>query len=303
MPDKDESAGAARPQYSALGLGERLRSARKARAMSVSQAAQALKLEESTILALEEGRFETLGAAVFIRGHLKRYAQLVGLSIEVVLEAYQASIPASAELPALTRPRLASEQVNLRMWGIWVVVPLLLVVLIALVIRDRGGSPQPAGPTEPAATATEETPALPTPELIGGDGGAADGSAVPAAAAVEPAVTGARAPDGAAGSPAGLGAPVAPAVVRTRLQLRFADDSFVSVTDAEHRLLYGLQRKGSRQELSGRPPLRIVLGNARSVSVSVDGKPFRIPSNSVADNEARFEIGAAADPAADARSE
>ena len=103
--------------------------------------------------------------------------------------------------------------------------------------------------------------------------------------------------DAAAGS-----APATP-VVRTRLQLRFTDDSFASVADAEHRLLYGLQRKGSRQDISGRAPLRIVLGNARAVSLSVDGKPFRIPGDAVNDNEARFEVGAAANPQADAAGE
>jgi cytoskeleton protein RodZ len=97
--------------------------------------------------------------------------------------------------------------------------------------------------------------------------------------------------------------PVAAPAARTRLQLRFADDSFASVADADHRLLYGLQRKGSKQDVSGRPPLRIVLGNARAVSVSVDGKSFRIPTDAVADNEARFEVGAAANPPADAVSE
>jgi hypothetical protein len=87
------------------------------------------------------------------------------------------------------------------------------------------------------------------------------------------------------------------------VQLRFADDSFASVADAEHRLLYGLQRKGTHQDLAGRPPIRIVLGNARAVSVAVDGKAFRIPASAVTDNEARFEVGAAREPAADAASE
>ena len=68
-------------------------SARKARALSVTQVADSLRLEEPTVVALEEGRFDTLGAPVFIRGHLKRYAELVGLSTEAVLDAYLAASP------------------------------------------------------------------------------------------------------------------------------------------------------------------------------------------------------------------
>ncbi len=64
----------------ALGLGERLRSARKARALTLEQAAFSIRLEASVLRALEDERYEVLGAAVFVRGHLKAYARLLGLS-------------------------------------------------------------------------------------------------------------------------------------------------------------------------------------------------------------------------------
>ena len=80
MPDNDDIRGAPRNQPPGLGLGERLRSARKARALSVAQVAESLRLEEASVVALEDGRFDAMGAPVFVRGHLKRYAQLVGLS-------------------------------------------------------------------------------------------------------------------------------------------------------------------------------------------------------------------------------
>ena len=60
--------------------------------------AESLRLEEASVVALEEGRFDAMGASVFVRGHLRRYAQLVGLPEEQVLEAYRAAVPDSDAL-------------------------------------------------------------------------------------------------------------------------------------------------------------------------------------------------------------
>lgn len=87
----------------ALGLGERLRSARKARAVTLEQAAQALKLDPKVLQALEDERYDVLGAPVFVRGHLKAYARLLGLSEQAVLEAYRMADPKSEELPQVAR--------------------------------------------------------------------------------------------------------------------------------------------------------------------------------------------------------
>src|SRR5512145_3049425 len=105
MPDSEEFQAAPRGPAPALGLGERLRSARKAKALTVQQVADALRLEEASVVALEEGRFEAMGAPVFVRGHLRRYALIVGLSPETVLEAYRATAPQSDAPPSLARPR------------------------------------------------------------------------------------------------------------------------------------------------------------------------------------------------------
>lgn len=72
-----------------LGLGERLRLARTARALTPEQAAVALRLDTGVVRALEEENFEVLGAPVFVQGHLKGYAKLLGLPEEEVLLAYR----------------------------------------------------------------------------------------------------------------------------------------------------------------------------------------------------------------------
>jgi len=157
--------GAGRPQAPSLGLGERLRSARKARALSVSQVAEALHLEETSVVALEEGRFDAMGAPVFVRGHLRRYAVLVGLSPEAVLEAYHAASPGSEAPPVIVRPRVHTESVRLGPWAWWLAgAAVLLVALIALV--SGGGDDDAAAPAEAAPQTAEPQPA-PAAEPIG----------------------------------------------------------------------------------------------------------------------------------------
>lgn len=168
MPDDKEAPGgaAAPPPGAGLGLGERLRSARKARALSVAQAAAALHLEEESLMALEEERFAVLGAPVFVRGHLRRYAQLLGLSEEPLLAAYRDAVPEAESLPALTRPRVAGEGVRAGTWVWWVLALLVLMAgLYALTAGNKPAPPAPTPPTVPVVPPPAPAPAarLPSP--------------------------------------------------------------------------------------------------------------------------------------------
>lgn len=150
MPDSEDIQPAVRNPPPGLGLGERLRSARKARALSVAQVAEALRLEEASVVALEDGHFDVMGAPVFVRGHLKRYARLVGLSQEAVLDAYRAAAPESDTPPVLARRRERVETERMGSWAYWLAAALLLVgIVIAL---GGGGDEEPAPAVAPPAT-------------------------------------------------------------------------------------------------------------------------------------------------------
>ena len=58
--------------------GERLKAARERAGMSLTQVADQLRLSASVIEALEQGQYGVIGAQVFVRGYLRRYAELVG---------------------------------------------------------------------------------------------------------------------------------------------------------------------------------------------------------------------------------
>ena len=68
--------------------GQRLRDARRAQQISVLEVAKELHLDEAKVRALESNEFDKLGAPVFAKGHLRKYAQLVGVNADDVFADY-----------------------------------------------------------------------------------------------------------------------------------------------------------------------------------------------------------------------
>jgi len=320
--DRDPVA-AASGQSTQLGMGERLRSARKGRALSLDHVAEALHLDEAVVLALEEERFEELGAAVFVRGHLKAYAKLVGLPLESVLDGYPAPEPQSLAVPSVERNVRRSVTINPAVWGVSALVMLLGLVLTIYVVQDDAVEVLSAvAPEEPAARTALETPepatdatrriAIPPPltraaspadaavvdepgvEIVtatapaDGDAAVLPTSPEPEAdlseAELRPAAEESAAPTAAA--------ELVPRPDLMRLSLHFREESWVEISDANERLLFGLQREGRRREVAGEPPFQLLIGNAAGVDMTVNDEPYAVPRSGVTGKVARFEIGA-----------
>jgi len=257
------------------GPGARLVAARERAGLTLIQAAERLHLDASTLQALESGRFEALGAAVFVRGHLRRYAELLGVPTAEIEAAYAACSARMAPLPDLRRVATPLEGTNSR--GVTLaphsaLVGTIIVVLLALVwwaMRLPSTVRRP-----PASTAA------PSP-----------GAAPPAAASQEGA---APAPSPTLVAAAGASAPADPPTAATgqvRLGLKFNQDSWAEIYDANgSRLLYDLGSAGSVRRLAGQPPLRILLGNPEGVSLELDGRA--VPLGGAADSSAplRFSL-------------
>src|SRR5688572_844789 len=71
-------------------IGERLRAGRERSGLSVAAAAEKLHLDVKVIDALEADRFTELGASVYVRGHLRRYADFVGEPGAELVNSYSA---------------------------------------------------------------------------------------------------------------------------------------------------------------------------------------------------------------------
>jgi cytoskeleton protein RodZ len=71
-------AGGLAVSEDASSIGRQLRAARERMGLGVAQAAEQMHVDESVIDALESGKFKALGAPVYVRGHLRHYAELLG---------------------------------------------------------------------------------------------------------------------------------------------------------------------------------------------------------------------------------
>ena len=113
------------------GIGARLRAAREKRGLTLLQAAERLHLDARVVQALEAEDFPALGADVYVRGHLRRYAESVGESPAQLQQLYSAS--SHALRPDLTRiPRGEPDQRGSRL-----LLPALLVVVGCAPLLDR----------------------------------------------------------------------------------------------------------------------------------------------------------------------
>src|SRR5210317_784886 len=103
--------------------GELLANARREQQISVHEIAKELHLDEPKVRALERNEFDVLGAPVFAKGHLRKYAQLVGVDEgDVMADYYQ--LNRSGGMPPLvsSRPRARREMSP----GPWIAVIVVL---------------------------------------------------------------------------------------------------------------------------------------------------------------------------------
>src|SRR4029079_14081613 len=89
MEDSQAPASAPRAPVAAT-IGERLRAGRERAGLSVAATAENLHLDVKVIEALEADRFAEIGASVYVRGHLRRYADFVGEPGAELVQAYTA---------------------------------------------------------------------------------------------------------------------------------------------------------------------------------------------------------------------
>ena len=114
-----------------------LRLAREAAGISVDEVADRLHLDRNVILSIEEGDFEVLGAPVFVKGHLRSYARLLGLPEDEITASLMTSEPEAEEFRTLSAPSIVKAGAKLSNFVLW--VSLALIVLVAAIYLLAGG--------------------------------------------------------------------------------------------------------------------------------------------------------------------
>lgn len=291
----DETVATAIPP-APRSIGERLRAGRERSGLSIAAAAEKLHLDSKVIEALEADRFAELGASVYVRGHLRRYGDFVGEAGAELVGMYAAR-DARPPPPDLTQIPQADRRADPRR----LVTPfvglscaaVLLVAIWWVLAGSRSGNPESATTlatpvvqpdVSAAANVTNTAPGDATPVAL------ASGTPINPPSAATPAntppVTASVEPKPAAASES------SPAPAReTRLTLDLTNDSWVEVYDSRgERLFYDVASAGSVQSVSGRGPLRVVLGVAAGVTVEVDGQSREIPAGAIDGEGARFVV-------------
>ena len=267
------------------GPGGRLRQERLERGLSNQQAAEQLNLDGVVIQAIEDNDFPALGAPVFARGHLRRYAALLGIPEGEVLAAYDRS--RQPETPTLV-PRSHFERLPERhapRWP-WVLGGLAVLLVVCGLIAFLGSGawqwpwhksePRPgeiggqqSGPDiSPGITATPSTqgPVIDAPAAAGRP--RAEATAAPPRTDTTAAAPATEAASAAAGATTGA----------LRLDFRFAQDSWIEIFDGTGRaILYDLGAAGTTRTISALPPLSVTIGNAPAVALSVNGQAAALP--------------------------
>jgi cytoskeleton protein RodZ len=300
----------------AATTGQLLKAERERRALSSQKAADELHLDAWVVDALEADNYERVGPAVYVKGHLKRYATLLGLSPSDILASYESRAQTAkmpAPQPANVRLRTDAPAVSNLPWmpimGSLAVAFLVLGVLWWKPWQQRGAAPTaerhtsetPSAASSDAATDSagalvNSTVASPAAELPGGS------SAATASLMATPPLTPASVASTKASTPSAAALPITPAsssdadaagAGRARLRLSFSADSWVDVHDAEgKRAFAGNGRANSVRTIAGTAPMRVYLGFASGVQLEINNRAVAIGPQFLAGDVARFEAGA-----------
>jgi cytoskeleton protein RodZ len=283
-----------------VGIGARLRAARERSGLTLLQAAERMHVDSKVLEALEAEEFESLGAPVFARGHLRRYAELIGehaVQLQALYAERARTIPPPAP-PPVPKMRRRRDSRKLVAPGVVGLIAIAIAGGVWLVLQlGRSNAEQAVEATEeivapPAASPQASVPVLPAPlpEVKTSIATRSASKSKPADSKV--ANADAKSAGATAEKPAAPAAPPKPRTVDVKL--KFAADSWVEVYDVNgERLFYDIGSADSVRTVTGTPPLRVVLGNAQGVSLEVNGRARNVPDKLVKDEGAQFTINRA----------
>ena len=252
--------------------GERLAAARREQQISVHEISKELHLDEAKVKALEANEFDVLGAAVFAKGHMRKYAELVGVDPDDVLADYY-KMTHTADLPPVIprRPKIRQEISP----GPWIAAFIVIIALALaywwFVLRPSAPVLETAPATPPVSDAADSTLAREDTQSVVE---AAATQAEPPAETVVAEAESAPADDG-----------------MTRVSLDFSGDCWTEITDANgQRLFFEMGREGRSVELSGTAPFDVLFGNAENVRVRVNGNNYAVSPDNPGSRTARLTI-------------
>ncbi|MFL6651671.1 MAG: RodZ domain-containing protein [Sulfurifustaceae bacterium] len=304
------------PTTDAMTLGERLRQARGERGLSIEDVAASLRLAPRIVAALEDDAYDRLPGPTYVRGYLRGYALMLGLSPQQLIDAFnklpQASRPVEMVAPAPAEKQVTSNDAVIRFGTLLVAVVVLGLAILWWSGKDgtsrrRLAAPAAKGPVVEAPAAPSNEASVPAESQAKVVESAKPTEPMTASASVKVNETAKpnsavnasgekRVPAVATSEPEAAVAATDPNAPRVRLVLKVSDDSWADVRDAQQRrLIYETLSAGRVVSVEGVAPLSVFLGNADGVKVEYNGRPYDVQRYRRGD-VARFTLGATGSP-------
>ena len=265
--------------------GQVLADARKSKGLSLEDVSARLKITVPYLKALENCEYDQLPGTAFVRGYLRSYAKLVEVDDKHILLLYGETVQADEQVARMLREKpLDNHGVP---GGKWLAI-VSLVLLVSFVgssvywwnnqaapagtapVRTVNVSPatEPEDQASPAGTKNEAVAeeSVPATEVVTLEAQPAEQDQAPAPVAAAETVEEVAPVADIAPKPEAP-KPEVETLVQDLLVVRFSDECWLEVRDAEDQVLFsGLKPANSELALTGDGPLKIKFGNAASVS-------------------------------------
>ena len=287
-----------------LTPGAILRARREQTNAELAVIARELNLDPWMLTALEEDDFSKFGAQVFAKGHLKHYAEHLGLNPDDVLFAYYQVAERKETTPVIKRHISSTTQKkNYASVVKWVSRLIMFLVIAGLAYAAyvfankwlKGSGQDTQGTTE-ISLAPQNAPT----EQAGVGSIALPTNSINYATESDVSSEEINSNESSSQAESSQATTVESAVVNNVstaistnnvLRLEFSQESWVEVFDDNNKqLIYDNKMPGTVEELTITGPTSIFFGNFPGVKLSYKGSTYNIPSNAKAGNTARFVL-------------
>lgn len=251
-----------------MSIGQTLIAAREQAGMSVEQVAESTRIRQTLVRAIEHDDYQLCGGDFYTRGHIRSLARTVGIDPNpLIAEFDQATGEAPPPRPTAVYESEAASHRERRSgpnWSAAMAAVLVLVVVYGVAAAVTGGT----------GSNRNGTQADQSPEVT---------SSAPAQATPSP-------------SPTDPSAVAQAARARVTVQVRANGRSWLQATTAGGKELFqGVMQAGQVKTFTDKTRVKLVVGNAGAVALTVNGTDVGAPGRS--GQVARVQFGPQ-DPAA-----
>ena len=313
---EESLGGSAAREIIRLSPGQMLSAARVQQNLTQREVAERLHMTMHYVNAIEHDDHDKLPGAVFAKGYIKRYAEIMALDETAVMASYEGlCLTRAAAIRGTTTNAEKARRVGKSLWMMTASATVFITLSLGLwawngeyadtprspvipVLSELPGStspeqlvtPMPAGPagigsaSRRAATAVRETPSLPlaSPQQATVDAWAVSGSVNRTEA--DEGNAGGRDHSGPATAVEGEG--------KDMLKLSFSGTSWIEVRDSGDGDIYrDLRVAGDVLEIKGVAPFDVFLGDAPQIQLFLNGVDIDLSQEARIDNSVQLTVG------------